>query len=153
MQKGVEKNSFPGHSFGVHSPIMGGSKQLNRHIGQQQQSRSNSVFGNNINLPIFNFERIKRMATVKLALIISDMLGITAFFLGILTDFGDFKSILLSSIGGLWVLARFVFYCINKYQNTIKSRNEIREQNLRLWHLEMDKKQRELKMNQPDELT
>lgn len=150
MQQKTETVNSTRNNLSINPSDMGNNKHYNGTVSKQHKGSSDFVFGNNISLPIFNFERIKGMATFKFAIIIADLLGISTFFLGIIDPFNDFKSVILSVIGGIYVLARTIFYCIIKYQIVMGNKNKLKKESLEIWHLEMNKKEREAKMQNPE---
>lgn len=77
-------------------------------------------------------KRLNRMAQIKWALILCDMLGIPVFLLGVVKDFGSFNSTVLLMISLFYAIPRCYFDIIARRQRT-------REKNLELWHKEQDK--------------
>lgn len=101
--------------FFNHSFYMADNK-FNNWVEHQQRSSSRMAFyypGIDMQLPYF--KRVFKMATVKWALIVMDILGIPTWVLG--------------------VMARLYFFVVDK-------RISIREKEIELWHLEQDKQDR-----------
>lgn len=78
------------------------------------------------------------MAQVKWALIICDMLGISATLMGILANWENVKSAILFFLALIFLMVRIYFYVLQKRQS-------VREKELELWHKEQDKQDRKNK--------
>lgn len=72
------------------------------------------------------------MAQIKWALLIADMLGIPAYVIGFITNFGTVKAGVLFIVGLSYVLVRLYFY-------VAKKKLEIRKDEIDLWFREQEK--------------
>lgn len=82
-----------------------------------------------------HIKRLNRMAQIKWAILVCDMLGIPVFLLGVVKDFGSFNSTVLLMISLFYAIPRCYFDIIARRQRT-------REKDLELWHKEQDKIER-----------
>lgn len=77
----------------------------------------------------------------KIGWIIVDWLGIPLSLLGIYLNMDNIKSAIIAILGISYLMVRMYFY-------VVKSKQTVREKELSLWHLEMDKIEREEKRKQ-----
>lgn len=99
-----------------------------------QQRESSRLFVRSIDfsMQLHNYKRSLRMAQIKWAWIICDMLGIPVTVLGILANIDNVRSTILFMIALSYALPRCYFDIIARRQRT-------REKEIELWHKEQDK--------------
>jgi hypothetical protein len=105
-------------------------------LGYQQSENSRLPFYPAVvSLCFYHYQRAIRMAKVKLALIICDMLGIPVTFLGIAANIDNVKSAILFLMALIYLGFRTYFFVIRQKQS-------VREKDIDLWHKEQNKQER-----------
>lgn len=79
------------------------------------------------------------MAQAKMIWLLCDFLGIPLSILGILANMDNVKSAIIAVLGITYLMVRMYFY-------VTKSKQDVRDKDLDLWHKEMDKIEREDKL-------
>jgi hypothetical protein len=113
---------------------MANNNEFNR--VEHQRCESSSGFVHNIvsNLQLSNNKRRNKMA-VKIGWIIVDWLGIPLSLLGIYLNLDNVKSAIIAILAIVYLMMRAYFYFVQKKQ-------AVREKEIALWHLEVDKLER-----------
>jgi len=81
----------------------------------------------------------KTMAQIKLVWILIDFLGVPLSLFGFIINLDNVKSTLIALLALIYLMCRVYFYVVQKEQ-------AVREKELKLWHDEMDKFERQQKM-------
>jgi hypothetical protein len=102
---------------------------------QQRESSGLPVYHPGYDMQLPFFKRVIKMAQIKWTLIICDILGIPATFLGIVSNIDNIRSIILFILALTYIMFRLYYYAIQKQQ-------AVREKEIDLWHKEQDKQER-----------
>jgi len=81
----------------------------------------------------------KTMGQVKLVWILIDFLGVPLSLFGFIVNIDNIKSSIIAILAMIYLMCRVYFYIVQKKQ-------AVREKDLKLWHDEMDKYERQQKM-------
>ena len=84
-------------------------------------------------------KRILRMAYVKFAWLLADILGISSTLLGIISKLDPIKSTIAFVVGITYLIIRVYYYNKQKSQS-------VRDKEMELWHKQMDKLERQQKL-------
>lgn len=114
---------------------MADHKHDNRNEHQQHEGGGDSIYNHGVHLQLPYYKRVIEMAQVKWALIICDMLGISATLMGIFANLENVKSTVLFFLALIFLMLRLYFFVVQR-------RQAIREKDLELWHMEQDKEER-----------
>lgn len=85
-------------------------------------------------------KRTIKMVHAKIYWLIADVIGIPSTILGILLNLDNIKSTILFIVALIWGMVRIYFHFKDRSQR-------VREKDIQLWHMEMDKQERESKMD------
>lgn len=82
-----------------------------------------------------NVSTARKMASVKLGWLLFEIIGWPVWFLGVINNIDNGKSIVLFILAAMFLLVRLYYYHVQKSQ-------AVREKELDLWHKEQDKRDR-----------
>jgi len=102
---------------------------------QQREDSGMAFYGIGINMQLYDFKRVNKMAQIKMMWLLCDFLGIPVTILGILANTDNIKSAILAVLGIAYLCVRGFYYIKQKDQ-------AVREKEIELWHLEQDKLER-----------
>ncbi len=102
---------------------------------QQRESYRLPFYYPGINLQLPYLKRTIKMAQVKWALILCDMLGIPVFFMGITANIDNVRSAVLFILATIYIMIRGYFFFV-------RQRQAVKEKDIELWHLNQDKQDR-----------
>ncbi len=131
------------NSFFFNSTFMANNQQLYRGEHKQRSGDGMAFHNSGINMQLFDFKRVNKMAQVKMIWLICDIFGIPITCLGIVANIDNIKSVILAILGIAYLMVRGYYFMVQKEQ-------AVREKELDLWHREMDKEERIKKMSKTE---
>ena len=117
------------------------NNKFNNGVEHQQHGNSGMAFySTGINMQLYDFKRVNKMAQIKLMWLLCDFLGIPVTILGIATNIDNVKAAILAVLG-------IAYLCVRGYYFIKQKDQAVREKEIELWHKEQDKKERKHKQN------
>ena len=107
---------------------------------QQREGSGMVIHSSGVDMQLYDFKRLHKMAQIKLMWLLCDFLGIPVTILGILANIDNIKSAILAVLGIAYLCVRGYYYIKQKDQ-------AIREKEIELWHKLQDKEERISKKN------
>lgn len=117
------------------------NNQFDNRVEHQQREGSGMVIhSSGVDMQLYDFKRLHKMAQIKLMWLLCDFLGIPVTILGIIANIDNIKSAILAVLGVAYLCVRGYYYIKQKDQ-------ALREKELELWHKQQDKEERQAKKN------
>lgn len=113
-----------------------GNNDFYNGVGRKQQAGDRmAIYPISYALQLPYLKRIIRMAQIKWALILADLLGVPFYLMGIAENMGNVRSAILFIVGLTYIMFRMYFYVIQR-------RQAVRDKDIDLWHKEQDRQER-----------
>jgi predicted membrane channel-forming protein YqfA (hemolysin III family) len=107
---------------------------------QQREGGGLAVHSSGIDMQLYDFKRLHKMAQIKLMWLVCDILGVPVTILGIIANMDNIKSLILFLLGIIYLCARGYYFIKQKEQ-------EVKKTDIDIWHAEQDKQERMNKKN------
>lgn len=107
---------------------------------KQREGSRMAFYRDGLSMQLPDFKRNIKMAQIKIAWLIVELLGWPLTVLGIVVNFDNLKSVILFIIALSFLMVRMYYYVVQKKQS-------VRDKELDLWSKEQDKIDRIAKQN------